>query len=305
MLILLAQSGGGPLHHVSRLRKDSRTTFKRLQSLGLDKSLNHSEDFIWHRLSIAVATQNLDRKSMRYTVEDLSLFIVDCGPSYFSPNHENPMLYFFILLMAQEFEQALDYLHFQHRTVEAVHFALVMYYYGMLQTSPRTVDPSSAASSGSSTIVRGVGMEHGWGLYSPISGFAFHRLLDGYCKNFSQVWPGMTADYYAMLHDEDLRPITANEIDGGSRRRGDVAEEAGGVERLMEVALPHRLVLFTRKPNHISNLIGDPGPRAATPCCTLYSGIGKQGTVLRWLHNMLRDLVRWMAIQLFRRTRTA
>ena len=140
VLILLAQSGGGPLHHVSRLRKDSRTTFKRLQSLGLDKSLNHSEDFIWHRLSIAVATQNLDRKSMRYTVEDLSLFIVDCGPSYFSPNHENPMLYFFILLMAQEFEQALDYLHFQHRTVEAVHFALVMYYYGMLQTSPRTVE---------------------------------------------------------------------------------------------------------------------------------------------------------------------
>jgi hypothetical protein len=304
VLILLAQSGGAPLHHVSRSRNDARMTFKRLLSLGLHKSLNHSEDFIWHRLSIAVATQHLDGQDTRYTVEDLSRFIVDCGPSYFSPNHENPMLYFSILLMAQEFEQALDYLHFQHRTVDAVHFALAMYYYGMLQIRPG----SEAGSAGSSaTTSRGVGMEHGWGLYSPVNGFAFHRLLDGYCKDFSQVWPGMAADYYAMLHDEDLMHREAGVFggDGGGLGGGDAM--AGRGEPWKDSWRLHylmRLVLYTRKPNHLSDLIGDPGPQSRHSM--LYSLLGDRKAtdcITRAAQQAEASGEMDVAIQLFRRTR--
>lgn len=259
VLILLAQSGGAPLHSVARSKKNAGKIFKRLTALGLPKSLNHMEDFIWHKLSIAIATQHLDHHDTRYTIEDLSEYIVDCGPSYFSPNHENPMLYFSILLMAQQFEQALDYLHFQHRTVDAVHFGLAMYYYGMLQIQPRKVEARHLSSSQT------------WGLYSQASGFAFHRLLHVYCKDFAKIWPGVAADYYAMLHDEDLMPVEDSLSSHDYMAGREPWKDSWRLHYLMG------LVLFTRNPSHLSDLIGDPGAQSRQSI--LYSLLGHQKAI--------------------------
>ena len=115
----------------------------------------------------------------------------------------------------------------------------------------------------------------------------------------------MTADYYAMLHDEDLRPITANEIDGGSRRRGDVAGGSGEAWKdSWRLHYLMRLVLFTRKPNHISNLIGDPGPQSRhSMLYTLLGDRKARDCITLAAQHAERSGEMDVAIQLFRRTR--
>lgn len=138
-------------------------------------------------------------------------------------------------------------------------------------------------------------MGHGWGLYSPASGFAFHRLLDGYCKDFSQIWPGMAADYYAMLHNEDLMNDKGSQVEGGLR------EPWKDSWRLHYLT---RLVLLTRRRKHISDLIGDPGPQSRHSI--LYSLLGDRRArdciTLAAQHAEKCGEMN-VAIQLFRRTR--
>lgn len=145
-------------------------------------------------------------------------------------------------------------------------------------------------------------MEHGYGLYSPVNGFAFHRLLDGYCKDFSQVWPGMAADYYAMLHDEDLVHREAGVLGESAgdvmAGRGEPWKDSWRLHYLM------RLVLFTRKQNHLSDLIGDPGPQSRNSM--LYSLLGDRKAtdcITRAAQQAEASGEMDVAIQLFRRTR--
>jgi hypothetical protein len=97
--------------------------------------------------------------------------------------------------LAQEFELALDYLVHQHRQVDAVHFAIALYYYGAL----RTID---AADTNSFTFE-----DKTYGLCKSEKGltyFDFIQLLNGYVESFSKWWPGRAADYYVML-DKNTR----------------------------------------------------------------------------------------------------
>ena len=86
----------------------------------------------------------------------------------------------------------------------------------------------------------------------------------------------MTADYYAMLR-RGSQPITANEIDGGSRRRGDVAGERGVEDSwrlhylsalycLRSLIISATLSAAAEPPSMLYTLLGD---RKAKDCITL------------------------------------
>lgn len=59
------------------------------------------------------------------------------GSSHFSSKGRKPLLYFEVLLLLCRFEDGINYLVQQQNTglaVEAVHFGIVLHYYGVLST---------------------------------------------------------------------------------------------------------------------------------------------------------------------------
>ncbi len=252
VLVLLAQSGGG--------LSGSDDGGRRLQGLSLPGA--QVEDYMWQRLAIAIATQGLDQTRSRYTVEDLAARILGLGPLYFSPNHENPMLYFFVLLLAQEFERACDYLAAQHREMDAVHFAMTFYHYGALQLRASPVDATGAVSTGPGGRPRRPAVE-GYGLCRYNSkAFAFHKLLDSYVRKFWLVWPGRAADYFAMLQNEHS---TLKDSELGAGGSGAASSSSSAPEAWKDSWRRHyltQLVLVTRPHKHLSILVGDPGGQA-------------------------------------------
>lgn len=172
-------------------------THKRLESLQL---LNFQvQDYMWQRLVVSIATSSLlQHVQERYHVRDLAQTITAFGPKHFSPNNERPLLYFQVLLLAQEFELALDYLVQQHRQVDAVHFALALHHYGALRVV------------GENDPVQFNYVRNTYGLCdSERRNFDYLQLVSGYVQSFSKWWPGRAADYYVMLEGpERIRCLT-------------------------------------------------------------------------------------------------
>lgn len=73
----------------------------------------------------------------RYRLEDLQKEITGLGNQYFNPDEPNPYIYFKILLLTHQFEEAIDHFYKQKRLcLEAVHFALPLFYCGLLRVPP-------------------------------------------------------------------------------------------------------------------------------------------------------------------------
>ncbi|CEG41835.1 nuclear pore complex protein nup93-like protein [Plasmopara halstedii] len=95
------------------------------------------EDYLWQRLCFiqfkAVTRSDSDGS---YTINKLSKSMQRFGPTHFEqPGNGNftAFLYFEILLIAQEFEKAIKYLASKGFLLEAVHFAITLNYYGLLE----------------------------------------------------------------------------------------------------------------------------------------------------------------------------
>ncbi|CAH0475707.1 unnamed protein product [Peronospora belbahrii] len=98
------------------------------------------EDYLWQRLCFiqrVAATRSTPDSA--YTIAKLSQSIQRFGPTHFESgvqpggSYFSAFLYFEILLITQDFEKAIKYLASRGFLLEAVHFALTLNHYGLLE----------------------------------------------------------------------------------------------------------------------------------------------------------------------------
>lgn len=135
-----------------------------------NKSFPHvfstTQDFIWFKLSMVIisateltpyggsslsSTPSSMFSNFMYPLGKLQALITQYGPEHFNKSGRNPLLYFQLLLLTQQFELAIIYLSkIDLYFVDSIHFAIGTYYYGILRTP---FSPSSSTSLPSVDIV--------------------------------------------------------------------------------------------------------------------------------------------------------
>ncbi|TYZ59692.1 hypothetical protein PybrP1_007909 [[Pythium] brassicae (nom. inval.)] len=98
------------------------------------------EDYLWQRLCfVQRAGASVATPDSAYSVARLAKSLQKFGPAHFEAAAGAPgaaaFLYFEVLLVTQEFEQAVHYLAGKGFLLEAVHFALALHHYGLLRTT--------------------------------------------------------------------------------------------------------------------------------------------------------------------------
>lgn len=77
----------------------------------------------------------------RYRLADVQKHVASYGSSYFDPDNTNPWIYFRILILTLQFEQAIGFLHKDKKyRLETVHFAVALVYHGLLRILPASRD---------------------------------------------------------------------------------------------------------------------------------------------------------------------
>ncbi|KAJ1673670.1 nuclear pore complex subunit [Spiromyces aspiralis] len=94
-----------------------------------------TEDYIWLQLMLVRADESADvPAASRYTLRDLQRLLLKFGPKHFDPHGNNPLLYFRVLLLSLQFEQAINHLvQSEVYQVDAMHFAVALAYYNYLR----------------------------------------------------------------------------------------------------------------------------------------------------------------------------
>ncbi|GMF09485.1 unnamed protein product [Phytophthora lilii] len=98
------------------------------------------EDYLWQRLCfIQRVAATSSAPDSTYTISKLSQSIQRFGPTHFEGGAQpgggnfSALLYFEILLITQEYERAVKYLASKGFLLEAVHFAITLNHYGLLE----------------------------------------------------------------------------------------------------------------------------------------------------------------------------
>ena len=154
------------------------------------------EDFMWQRLCFCVAAES------DYTVRKLADTIRRFGSRHFDRNGKTPVVYFQVLLLAQEFEHAVDYILQRHFHVEAVHFALVLYHYGSLLTMTESANTSKdqmSSRNGGILVLTGKGQPAG----KPLINLAL--LIKQYTRAFYASHTRDAVEYMVLIQDKELR----------------------------------------------------------------------------------------------------
>ena len=77
----------------------------------------------------------------RYRLADVQKHVASYGSSYIDPDNTNPWIYFRILILTLQFEQAIGFLHKDKKyRLETVHFAVALVYHGLLRILPASRD---------------------------------------------------------------------------------------------------------------------------------------------------------------------
>lgn len=96
------------------------------------------EDWIWLQFNLAREVNRAEEPANElFGLEEVRETIREIGQRHFSPGSENSGgfgTYFFLLILAGLFEQAVAYLY-SHSYVSAVHFAIALDFYGLLRVS--------------------------------------------------------------------------------------------------------------------------------------------------------------------------
>ncbi|KAG2214436.1 hypothetical protein INT47_000992, partial [Mucor saturninus] len=97
-----------------------------------------TEDYIWLQLMLVREVTATEKNHFeRYRLCDLQREITNLGNEYFDRHEPNPYIFFKILLLTHQFEESIDHLHKQRRLrLEAVHFAIPLFYCGLLKVPP-------------------------------------------------------------------------------------------------------------------------------------------------------------------------
>eukprot|EP01103_Thecamoeba_quadrilineata_P016295 TRINITY_DN5409_c0_g1_i1.p1 TRINITY_DN5409_c0_g1~~TRINITY_DN5409_c0_g1_i1.p1 ORF type:complete len:818 (-),score=164.56 TRINITY_DN5409_c0_g1_i1:41-2494(-) len=110
-------------------------------------------DFIWYRLSMIPTSEESSAVARNYfTLREFQEYIIKIGPNHFSFGGTQPLYYFQVLIMSQQFEKAIHYLlnecEDKSYVSDAVHMGLGLYYYGALRIS----SDSSSVSRGRTVL---------------------------------------------------------------------------------------------------------------------------------------------------------
>ncbi|KAK9241385.1 Nup93/Nic96-domain-containing protein [Lipomyces kononenkoae] len=148
-----------------------------------------TEDWMWAQLMMiqdtASATTDVFGVSPaeRYTLLDLRNMLVQLGARHFNPRGSNPGVYFQVLLLSGQYERAIHYIYKYH-SVDAVHFAIALAYYGLLRVS---AEASSLDSDLLTVDAQG----------RPEIDYA--RLVGYYTRDFRRKDPQIAVDYLSLI----------------------------------------------------------------------------------------------------------
>lgn len=95
--------------------------------------LSVTEDWMWLQLSLAREADKDEPGYQHFDLGTLQSTLAHYGPRHFSPKN-NALLYFQVLLLSGQFERAVHYLA-SHSWTDAVHFAVILSYYGLLRVA--------------------------------------------------------------------------------------------------------------------------------------------------------------------------
>ncbi|CAI4218172.1 unnamed protein product [Parascedosporium putredinis] len=186
-------------------------------------------DWIWLQFNLArEADRTVEFASEMYDLADLQASMREIGTKHFpkSPSEDNNGnfgMYFYLLALSGQFEEAVAYLY-PFSYVDAVHFALALEYYGLLRPS----DPLTADNELRSLDSRGR------------TQINFGRMLGYYTRDFRAANVEAAVDYLALI-------CLNSDLPGESgRRHANLCHEA-----LRELVLESR---------EFSKLIGDIRP---------------------------------------------
>jgi nuclear pore complex protein Nup93 len=97
-----------------------------------------TQDYIW--LQLWLVKDGPDSAGV-YNLPALQKLVLDFGPKHFNPKGNNPVQYFETLLAVGLFEDAVAYLFESAHQLDAVHFAISLFYHGIANAMP---NPSTA-----------------------------------------------------------------------------------------------------------------------------------------------------------------
>ncbi|KAF9415809.1 hypothetical protein BGZ94_010387 [Podila epigama] len=131
--------------------------------------------------------------------EHLQALVLKFGPSQFNPNNNNPLQYFQVLVLSQQFERAIHYLStVKAFTLETVHMAIALTYHGLLRIPAvyRVSDPNTFSTS---TDADGREISH----------FNFTQLMHYQARMIAELSPVHALIYlYQICLNTDLTPAT-------------------------------------------------------------------------------------------------
>ncbi|KAK9454541.1 Nup93/Nic96-domain-containing protein [Dipodascopsis uninucleata] len=150
-----------------------------------------AEDWMWVQLMLvqesSAASEINDvfstHRGDRYTLTDLRNMLVQFGARHFNPKGNNPGVYFQALLLSGQYERAIHYIY-KFQPVDAVHFAIVLTYYGLLRVCTDTTDTGADLLTLNSTD-------------QPEINFA--RLIGYYTRDFRRTDPEIAVDYISLI----------------------------------------------------------------------------------------------------------
>ncbi|KAL0482088.1 nuclear pore complex protein Nup93 [Acrasis kona] len=159
--------------------------YKRTIPTAVSKS---TDDWIWFRLCLI----NLGDSQRR--LEELQQVITKYGPAHFCRN-KNTLLYFKLLLATKQFELAIEYLcgrDIDGYQVEATHFAIAMYRYGLINISDSINDPLLKTASDV--------------MHQKQKILNIQFIIKDYSRLFRHTDQGVAAYYYALflIKDESI-----------------------------------------------------------------------------------------------------
>ncbi|GJJ69903.1 nuclear pore complex protein Nup93 [Entomortierella parvispora] len=160
------------------------------------------EDFMWLQLSMIREPKNDTMPQDKYDLADFQALVLKYGPNYFNPKNNSPLQYFQVLIYSQQFERAIHYLSSSKAyTVETVHMAIALTYYGLLRIPSvhRVSDPNPFTVSSDAQ-----GRE--------ISHYNFTQLIHYQARIIAERYPTEALTYlYQICLNTDLSPATNQE----------------------------------------------------------------------------------------------
>eukprot|EP00761_Pharyngomonas_kirbyi_P014742 gb/GECH01014772.1/.p1 GENE.gb/GECH01014772.1/~~gb/GECH01014772.1/.p1 ORF type:complete len:831 (+),score=193.89 gb/GECH01014772.1/:1-2493(+) len=149
-----------------------------LGSCDVEKSIpevfERAEDFMWLKLSIV--------DESFYPLERLQEFLLEYK------NNMRPMLFCKLLLLTQQFEEAVGYLCSDEADgfqVEAVHFAITLHYYGLVQLASDSKAPLVAVENDRKVL-------------------NFHFLINDYVRMFAHTDLRDAVSYIYLIEDQEV-----------------------------------------------------------------------------------------------------